>query len=82
MAIRKEIHLESNVLKLLESEALRQKRSLKNYLEYVVIQESKRLEVPSEKYRNMMDDKIEKFKNGELNFSNINDFLERNGISN
>ena len=40
--IRKELHLDEKVIKALEIEAKKQNRSLKNYLEYLVIQQAQR----------------------------------------
>ena len=80
--IRKELHLDKKILATLEKEAKRQNRSLKNYLEHLVIEQSKRLELPSKDYQNMMDNLLEKLDSKQLNFSNIDDVLKRNGISN
>ena len=80
--IRKELHLDKKTIATLEKEAKRQNRSLKNYLEHLAIEQSKRLELPSKEYRNMMDNLLEKFDSGQLKFSNIDDVLKRNGVSN
>jgi hypothetical protein len=80
--IRKELHLEKNILQTLEFEAKRQNRNLKNYLESLVIEEAKKLEVPSKEYTQMMDNILNKFDNNEIEFSNIDEVLQRNGISN
>ncbi len=78
--IRKELHLDEKVIKALEIEAKKQNRSLKNYLEYLVIQQAQRLQVPSKKYTTMMDDMLTNYDNKELNFSSIEEVLKRNGI--
>jgi hypothetical protein len=80
--IRKELHLEKNILQALEFEAKRQNRNLKNYLESLVIEEAKKLEVPSKEYTQMMDKILNKFDNNEIVFSNIDEVLQRNGIPN
>lgn len=80
--IRKELHLEESIISALEAEARRQKRSLKNYLENLVITEAKKLEVPSKDYTNMMDSILDKFDKNEVNFSDIQEVIDRNGISN
>ena len=80
--IRKELHLEKSILQTLEFEAKRQNRNLKNYLESLVIEEAKKLEVPSEEYTQMMDNILNKFNNNEIVFSNIDEVMQRNGISN
>ena len=48
--IRKELHLDETVISALEAEAKRQNRSLKNYLEFLAIEQAKKLEVPSKEY--------------------------------
>ena len=52
--IRKELHLNESVVSGLAAKAKRQNRSLKNYLEYLTIEEAKKLEVPSKEYTDMM----------------------------
>ena len=80
--IRKELHLDERVVSALEAEAKRQNRSLKNYLEYIAIEQAKMLEVPSKEYTDMMDDLLNKFDNNEIEFSSIEEVMSRNGISN
>jgi len=80
--IRKELHLDETVVSALEAEAKKQNRSLKNYLEYLVIEKAKMLDVPSEEYTDMMDDLLNKFDNNEIEFSSIEAVMSRNGISN
>lgn len=80
--IRKELHLDENVVSALEAEAKRQNRSLKNYLEFLAIEQAKKLEVPSKEYTDMMDDLLNKFDNDEIEFSTIDEVMNRNGISN
>lgn len=80
--IRKELHLDKNILQTLEEEAKRQNRNLKNYLESLVIEQAKKLEVPSKEYTQMMDNLLNKFDNNTILFSNIDEVLQRNGISN
>lgn len=80
--IRKELHLDKTVVSALAAEAKRQNRSLKNYLEYLAIEEAKKLEVPSKEYTDMMDDLLSKFDKDEIEFSTIEEVMSRNGISN
>jgi len=79
--IRKELHLDEKVILTLEEEAKRQNRSLKNYLEFLAIEQAKKLELPSKEYRDMMDDLLDRFDADQLRFSNIEDVMRRNGIS-
>ena len=80
--IRKELHLDETVISTLEAEAKRQNRSLKNYLEFLAIEQAKKLEVPSKEYTDMMDDLLNKFDKNEIEFSTIEEVMNRNGISN
>ena len=80
--IRKELHLDETVISALEAEAKRQNRSLKNYLEFLAIEQAKKLEVPSKEYTDMMDDLLNKFDKNEIEFSTIDEVMSRNGLSN
>ena len=79
--IRKELHLDEQVILALEAEAKRQNRSLKNYLEFLAIEQAKKLEVPSKEYMDMMDGLLNKFDKDEIEFSTIEEVMSRNGIS-
>ena len=74
--------MDETVVSALAAEAKRQNRSLKNYLEYLAIEEAKKLEVPSKEYTDMMDDLLSKFDKDEIEFSTIEEVMSRNGISN
>ena len=74
--------MDKTVVSALAAEAKRQNRSLKNYLEYLAIEEAKKLEVPSKEYTDMMDDLLSKFDKDEIEFSTIEEVMSRNGISN
>jgi len=78
--VRKELHLDENILSTLETEAKRQNRSLKNYLENLAIEQAKRLEGPSKEYREMMDTVLDRMDRQEVEFSSIAEVMERNGI--
>jgi len=80
--VRKELHLDKNVIQTLEQEAQKQNRSLKNYLENLAIQQAQRLQPPSKKYMDMMDDILNRFDNNKIEFSSIEEILKRNDISN
>lgn len=78
--VRKELHLDETIISVLEAEAKRQNRSLKNYLEFLAIEQAKKLEVPSKEYTDMMDNLLNKFDNNEIEFSSIEEVMSRNGI--
>ncbi|NAS12217.1 hypothetical protein GTQ38_09405 [Flavobacteriaceae bacterium R33] len=73
--------MDEAVISTLEAEAKRQNRSLKNYLEFLAMEQAKKLEVPSKEYTDMMDDLLSKFDKDEIEFSTIEDVMSRNGIS-
>ena len=79
--VRKELHLDSKVIRILEKEAKKQKRSLKNYLENLVIQQANRLELPSKEYMEIMDKTLNKLEKGQLQFSSLEEVIQRNEIS-
>lgn len=79
--VRKELHLDEKIISALEAEAKRQNRSLKNYLEFLAIEQARKLEIPSKEYTQMMDDLLSKMDSGKLQFSNIEEVLNRNGVS-
>jgi hypothetical protein len=80
--MRKELHLDETTVSVLEAEAKRQNRSLKNYLEFLAIEQAKKLEVPSKEYTDMMDGLLSKFDKNEIEFSTIEEVMNRNGVSN
>ncbi|HZW76952.1 MAG TPA: hypothetical protein VFF21_01455, partial [Flavobacteriaceae bacterium] len=53
-------------IEILEKEAKNQKRSLKNYLEYMIEDRALELSEPSEEYKRMMDEMLERYEKGEL----------------
>ncbi|TSE05825.1 hypothetical protein [Aquimarina algiphila] len=81
MKIQQELHLEEDIVRTLEKEAKKQNLSLKNYLENLAVQQAGRLEVLSKEYTYMMDNLLDRFDKNEIEFSSINEALNRNGIS-
>ena len=63
---KKLIELDDKAIEILEKQAKVQKRSLKNYLEFVLEDTALNFSEPSEEYRAMMDDMLERQKNGTL----------------
>lgn len=76
---KKLIELDDKAIKILEEQARLQKRSLKNYIEYTLEDTALRYSEPSEEYKNMMDDKLERLKNGTLKTYSIKDVLKEYG---
>ncbi len=63
---KKLIELDNKTIEILEIQAKLQKRSLKNYLEFMIEDRALHFMEPSEEYKAMMDDMIERQKNGTL----------------
>ena len=63
---KKLIELDNKTIEILEKQAKLEKRSLKNYLEYTLEDKAKHFSEPSEEYKAMMDDMLERHKNGTL----------------
>lgn len=78
--IRKELHLDEETLTTLEAEAKRQNRSLKNYLEFLAIEQARRLKPPSKAYRSMMDGILDAYEKGSLDFEALDAPLTKNDL--
>ncbi len=63
---KKLIELDDKAIAILEKQAKKEKRSLKNYIEYMLEDTARRYSEPSEAYKKMMDYMIERDKNGEM----------------
>ena len=63
---KKLIELDDRAIAILEKQAKLQKRSLKNYIEYTLEDKALCLSEPSEEYKKMMDDMIERDEKGLL----------------
>ncbi|MDT0649135.1 hypothetical protein [Autumnicola edwardsiae] len=75
--VRKLIDIEEDVLNILEQEAKKQKRSLKNLLEYTIEETARKLESPSAEYQTMMDDMLQRLEKDEVNFSPIEEIKKK-----
>ncbi|TYB79120.1 hypothetical protein [Bizionia myxarmorum] len=63
---KKLIELDDKAIAILEKQAKLEKRSLKNYIEYMLEETALRYSEPSEEYKKMMDDMLERHEKGEL----------------
>jgi hypothetical protein len=63
---KKLIELDDKAIEILEKQAKLQKRSLKNYLEFMIEDRALHFAEPSEEYKVMMDDMLERQRNGTL----------------
>lgn len=76
---KKLIELDNELLKVLEKEAKSQKRSLKNYLEYMIEDRALELSEPSEEYMRMMDEMIQDHEDGKLEWVSSEEIKKRYG---
>ena len=70
---RKEVSLESDILALLEIQAQKEGRKLKNYMEQVLREKANSFELTDE-YKVMMDNLLEKHQKGNLNYMSESEF--------
>ena len=77
--IQKIIELDDKAIEILEKQAKLEKRSLKNYIEYTLEDAAKRFSEPSEEYKALMDDMIERDEKGLLITTPLSEILKRYG---
>ena len=66
---RKEVTLDANTIELLELQAKREGRKLKNYMEYVLSEKANDFQL-TDAYKEMMDKTLDDFDKGNINFTN------------
>jgi len=76
---KKLIELDDKAIAILEEQAKLQKRSLKNYLEFMIEDRALHFQEPSEEYKAMMDDMLERQKNGEIKWISSEEVRKRYG---
>lgn len=64
---RKEIHLPEKVILLLEYQAKKEGRNLKNYIEYILSEKANEMQ-PSKEYMQMMDEMLTKVAEGKEDY--------------
>lgn len=77
---KKLIELDDKAIAILEKQAKMEKRSLKNYIEYMLEDTALRYSEPSEEYKKMIDDMLNRKENGEIDFVSVEDFREKYGL--
>ena len=70
---RKEVSLDSQTLAILQIQADRDGRKLKNYLEQILKEKANEFELTDE-YKAIMDEMLEEKSKGRLNFTSWEDF--------
>ncbi len=73
---RKEVLLDEETIAILEFQAERQGRKLKNYMEFILKEKADDYELTDE-YKTMMDEMLVKEERGELNFISEEEFKRR-----
>lgn len=73
---RKEITLEAETLTLLQIQARKEGRNLKNYMEHILREKANDFEL-SDEYKIMMDEILESHEKGKLKYINKEEFFER-----
>ncbi len=76
---KKLIELDDKTIAILEEQAKLQKRSLKNYLEFMIEDRALHFAEPSEEYKAMMDDMLERDKKGEIKWISSEEVRKRYG---
>lgn len=77
---KKLIELDDKAIKILEEQARIQKRSLKNYIEFTLEDTAMRYSEPSEEYKKMMDDMLDRMEKGEIDFIPIEKLRQKYGL--
>lgn len=70
---RKEVTLSNDTLTLLQIQAEKEGRKLKNYMEHILREKANSFELTDE-YKTMMDDMLNKHNSGKLNYINESEF--------
>lgn len=73
---RKEISLDAETIALLQIQAEKEGRKLKNYMEHVLREKANDFELTDE-YKLMMDEMLDKHQKGELNYISKEEFFKR-----
>lgn len=76
---KKLIELNNEAIELLEKQAKLNKRSLKNYLEFMIEERAWELSEPSEEYKAMIDATLDKIENNEMKFYSHEEIMARYG---
>jgi len=77
---KKLIELDDKAIAILEEQAKLQKRSLKNYLEFMIEDRALHFSEPSKEYKVMMDDMLERQKNGTLETISYSEIRKKYGF--
>jgi 3-isopropylmalate dehydratase small subunit len=70
---RKEVTLDNQTMAILQIQANREGRKLKNYMEQILKEKANEFEL-TEEYKTLMDDMLDKHQNGKLNYTSWETF--------
>lgn len=73
---RKEISLDSNTLTLLQLQADREGRKLKNYMEHILREKANDFKLTDE-YKTLMNEMLDKHEKGDLNYTEWNEVKQQ-----
>jgi len=76
---KKLIEIDNKALEILKKQAKLQKRSLKNYIEYMLEDTAARFSEPSEEYKAMMDEKLDQLEKGILKTYSYEEVMKQYG---
>ena len=66
---RKEVALDANIIELLELQAKREGRKLKNYMEHILNEKANDFQI-TDAYKKMMDKTLDDYDKGNIKFKN------------
>jgi len=76
---KKLIEIDNKALEILKKQAKLQKRSLKNYIEFMLEDTAARFSEPSEEYKAMMDETLQKLEDGTIKTYSLKEVMARYG---
>jgi len=76
---KKLIEIDNKALEILKKQAKLQKRSLKNYIEFMLEDTAARFSEPSEEYKAMMDETLQKLEDETIKTYSLKEVMARYG---
>ncbi len=74
---KKLIELDDESIKILQEQAKKEKRSLKNYLEFTLEHRAQEFKEPSNEYKTMIDIMMERFEKGTLKTTPVSEIRKK-----
>ena len=74
---KKLIELNNESIKILQEQAKKEKRSLKNYIEFTLEHRAQEFKEPSNEYKAMVDDMMRRFEKGTLKTKPVAEIREK-----